>query len=642
MHKVFLVFLLAVCNLPSIAQLQLPAVFADNMVLQRDKPVSIRGWASPQKTVTISFLNKKYTAITNINGEWQLKLAAAKAGPAGSMVISTAGETITLKNILVGEVWVCSGQSNMEFTMSSFKDFYADEIKKSANENIRFVVVKRGFDNKEVAAGELSRGWSAIDPSTVGECSAVAYFYAKKLQERLKVPIGLINTSWGGTPAQSWMDTTALKAFPIYSHLYETSLKPLDFSKLKELENKQADQFRKKVAEAAAGFKATFTETYDDLQWENCQLPGNWEANGHPDLDGIAAYRIRFTLPKGFEDKQVVLHLPAIDDIDSTYINGTFVGSQAIWNELRVYKVPAGILKEGNNVLSVWIEDGIGGGGINADPQNFYLQLPRQRIPLQGPAKFKVLVPVAPIAPGVNLGSIQNAPGVLFNSMIAPILSYTIRGTIWYQGESNASEYEEYRSLFPALISNWRRRWGQGNFPFLFVQLSSYNPSPAEPAVSDWAFLREAQTMTLQLPNTGMAVTIDVGDRYDIHPKQKKQVGERLAANAFVLVYGYKNEVPAGPLYKTAVVKGNTVLLSFSNQGRGLMQKGTALSGFTIAGKDKKFVPAKATIKGNLVVVSAAEIAAPLYVRYAWANAPMDANLYNKEGFPASPFRTDK
>lgn len=642
MQKRFLLFFTLFISYSVFAQLKLPAIFGNNMVFQQGKETNVWGWGTPQKNVSISFLHKKYVTKVNSKGEWKIKLSAAKSWEGGNMIITSNTEKIVIANILIGEVWICSGQSNMEMTVQSFRDVYADEMKTAHNNNIRFVVVKRTFDNNEKKEVTLDRRWSAIDSSTVGDCSATAYFYAKNLQKKLKVPVGLIVTAWGGTFGQSWMDTIALRDFPNYKNIYEKTILPLDFLRLEQLQKEKETAFKNKIAEEAYNFKSSVQINYDDQLWENSELPGNWEQKGYPDFDGIAAYRIEFTVPAANENQEADLHLPAVDDIDSTYINGVFIGSHNVWNQLRVYKVPAGILKAGKNVLAIWVEDDRGGGGLNYDEENFYLQIAGERIPLKGKAKFKLLVPLYISSPGINYSAIQNSPGVLFNTMIAPLLNYTFRGVIWYQGESNAARYEEYRSLFPSLINCWRRRWQQGNFPFLFVQLASYNPASKEPAISDWAFLREAQTSTLKLPNTGMAVTTDIGDRYDIHPKQKKEVGERLAANAFNIVYGFKNELPAGPLLKEAVVKNNSIVLSFKNIGKGLMIKGNDLLGFTIAGADKKFVEAKAIIKTNKVVVFNEILAKPMYVRYAWANAPLEANLFNKDGFPASSFRTDK
>ena len=300
------------------------------------------------------------------------------------------------------------------------------------------------------------------------------------------------------------------------------------------------------------------------------------------------------------------------------------------------------VLKPGKNVITIWVEDTGGGGGLNEDPDNFYLQLGNSKTWLKVEARFKILIPKENIAPGINYASMQNQPGVLFNAMIAPILPYNIKGVIWYQGESNVPQHKEYRTLFPSLINGWRKRWKQPELPFLFAQLSSYNPQITEPVLSDWAYLREAQSYELQLPQTGMVVTIDVGDRTDLHPKRKKEVGNRLALNAFKIAYGFKDVINTGPAYLLSKKEGKSIHLLFRNTGSGLMIKGERLLGFSIAGADKNFVAADAVIKGEIVIVSNPAVAEPVYVRYAWSNAPLEANLFNREGLPAAPFRTDK
>lgn len=634
-------FVLLTCLLAT-AQLKLPSIFADQMVLQYGKEVNIWGWAAPGSKVDITFLHKSYTTITNPNGEWKIKLAPARAGASGAMLIASGNQKIVISHILAGEVWVCSGQSNMEFTMSSFRDVYQAEMTASKDDNLRFIVVKNTVDNKERNNAELRRGWTMVDSTTIGDCSATAYFFARKLREKLKVPVGLIVSSWGGTPAQAWMDAEAIRAFPDYSKLYETELKQLDFSALEATRIKNEKAYLRRRADAAQSFKEMTALNYNDAQWEKCSLPGNWENKGYPELDGLVAYRIAFNIQPGDETKSATLHLPAIDDIDSTYINGVFLGSQQVWNELRTYTIPPGVLKAGKNVITIWVEDTGGGGGLNDDANNFYVEAGGHKISLSGNALLSVLLRKEHLVKGVNFASLQNQPSLLFNAMIAPLVPATIRGVIWYQGESNADKYTEYRTLFPSLITNWRKRWGQEEMPFLFVQLASFNPDIKEPAESNWAGLREAQAYALQLPKTGMAVTIDVGDQQDIHPKRKKEVGERLAANAFNIVYGFKNEVPAGPIYRSHTISGNTVVINYEYAAKGLWHKGDKLQGFVIAGENKEFVPANAVIEGNTVVVSAPGISVPVYVRYAWADAPMTANLYNKEGFPAAPFRTDK
>lgn len=642
MKRAFVIIFLIMLQHSAMAQLKLPSVISSNMVLQQGREVNIWGWAAPGATVSVSFLKKTYTTKADASGAWKTKLKPAKAGAAGELTVSSGTEKLVLTNIAVGEVWVCSGQSNMEYTLSGFSDVYGEAIRSSKDDMLRYITVQNTVDNKERIDATIKHPWAAVDPSNVGECSAVAYFFAHKLRERLKVPVGLIVTSWGGTPAEAWTDEVSLKQFPNYMKLYDSAIRPLDFTKLDEIRQKNDEVYGRKRIEAVRSFYSATGIDYNDEAWEKCTLPKVWEAAGHPNLDGICAYRISFTIAAGDEQKPATLHLPSIDDIDSTYLNGTFLGSLTVWNQLRTYTVPPGTLKAGKNVITIWVEDTGGGGGLNEDKKNFFLQLGDKQISLSGDARFKILASKEDIAPGVNFASIQNLPGVLFNAMIAPLLSYTVQGVIWYQGESNVVNFKEYRTLFPAMIQGWRKRWSQSQLPFLFVQLASYNPNITEPEESDWAGQREAQTYALKLPLTGMAVTIDVGDQTDIHPKRKKEVGDRLAANALNMLYGFKKEVPAGPIYTSQTITGNSIVLHFTNVGMGLMQKGDKLMSFTIAGSDMHFVKADAIIKGNTVIVSNSVVAKPLYVRYAWANAPMDANLYNKDGFPASPFRTDK
>lgn len=624
------------------AQLRLPQLFSDNMVLDHSKIINIWGTASPGKPVTVSLFGDIKETSSSADGKWEVWYQPKLAGQRGELNVTSGTDRISLKNVTMGEVWICSGQSNMEFPLGSFRDFYAAEIRNSKNDWIRFATVQTQYSNQEETDAAMRYTWTPVDENSVGNCSAVAYFFARKLFEQIHVPIGIIITSWGGTPAQAWMDETGIKDFANYANAYEKGIKPLDFSKLNELKQKSEEAFRQKSSVVSASFKQYIQPGYDDSGWEEVTLPGVWENAGHADFDGLAAYRISFTLPPGSAGKEAVLHLPAIDDIDSTYINGQFIGTHRVWNELRTYKIGPGVLKDGKNMLTIWVEDGQGGGGLNNDPDNYYIEIQNNKIPLKGSARLKLLLSVESSFSGVNLSSVQNSPCVLFNAMIAPLLHFPFRGVIWYQGESNVPQYEEYRTLFPAMITRWRARFGQGDFPFFFVQLSSYNPSANEPALSDWAFLREAQEMALKLPNTGMVVTTDIGDQFDIHPKRKKEVGERLAANACRKIYGFKNLIASGPVFEKATASGKTLTLSFRNTGSGLLVKGDTLQGFVVAGADKKFYPAKARLQGGKIILESGQVPLPKYARYAWANAPLEANLYNKEGFPAVPFRTDK
>lgn len=641
MKTFFLLTAMAVTQFLS-AQLRLPSFLASDMVLQQQKVNRIWGRADAQQLVTVSFKNKTYSTFANGNGEWQVFLEPSVAGNAGSMVVKAGTEKIELTNILIGEVWVCSGQSNMEWKMNLCPETYKDELKSANNDNIRFVVFNKTFANSAQSDITLEKKWSSINPSTIGDCSAVAYWYAKKLYAELKVPIGLIVTSWGGTPAQSWTSFEGLHDFSNYTTPYIEKVKPLKLGDINKQKQEIKEKFKKDIQEKSAFVNEVVKPDFDDSKWPEMYLPKQWEEQGFPTMDGIVVYRLAFSVDAADAGKEAELNMPAVDDMDSTYINGTFIGSINQWDAGRKYKIPAGVLKAGRNLLVIKVQDDGGGGGLSAVEEKFNVTISNKKIQLAGKAKYNIIAVLEDITGGN--GAIEHQPAVLYNAMIAPILPLSIRGAIWYQGESNADNTKdalEYSTLFPAMINDWRNHWGQGDFPFLFVQLSSFGAVRTEPAECNWGFLREAQTKTLALPNTAMAVTIDVGNPTNIHPQQKKEVGDRLAAGALKTVYGKTKLVAGGPQLKGFSIKGNQVILEFSNTGTGLMIKGKELKHFAVAGADKKFVWADAVIKGNTIVVSCKTGVKPVAIRYAWANSPVDANLYNKEGFPAVPFRTD-
>ncbi len=641
MKLVFLFVSLFVAELLP-AQLKLPAFFTDNMVLQQQKTNRIWGWAKPNDMVSVTFNKKTYKGLVNEQGTWQIFTEPANAGEVGAVVVKAGNETIQLNNVLLGEVWVCSGQSNMEWKLNMLGNTYTDEIKTAANNNIRFVVFNKTYSNTPQQDVTLEKKWSVIQPDNTGDCSAVAYWFAKKLYQQLHVPIGLVVTAWGGTPAEAWTSFEGLYAFPNYTNTFVEKIKSLHLNDINRQTQLLLEKYQQTVRDKSGLMNELIKPDYNDSKWPEMYLPKHWELQGFPTMDGLVAYRVHFNLTDAQLVGDAVLHLPAIDDQDSTFINGVFVGTNGQWDALRNYKVPAGILKVGDNVLVIKVQDDGGGGGLDAIDDRFNLMINQQTISLKGNAKYNIIAAKEDITGGN--GNIQNQPAVLFNGMIAPVLPLSIKGAIWYQGESNADNNErsvEYRALFPAMIKDWRNQFSQGDFPFLFVQLSSFGPLKNEPAESNWALLREAQTNTLKLPNTGMAVTIDVGNPQNIHPVQKKEVGDRLAAIALQSTYNYSTAVSSGPQFEIAQFIKNQVVLEFSNVNNGLMMKGNILKYFAIAGADKKFVWANASIQGNKIVVSHKNISAPKAVRYAWADSPVDANLYNKEGFPAVPFRTD-
>lgn len=625
------------------AQLRLPAFFADNMVLQQKKVNRIWGWASPGQLVQVDFLEKNYPAYADANGNWSVFLEAAAAGKTGTMLVWAGEKEFEFKNVVFGEVWVCSGQSNMEWRMDMLKETYPQELKTARNDNIRFMVVEKTLATSPQKDLPVSTKWTPVTPETVGACSAVAYWYAKKLQKELNVPVGLIVTAWGGTPAQSWTSFEGLHDFSGYRQNFIDNIHPLKLEDMSRKLQEGRDAFRRTVDAKADYMKQLVQPGFDDSQWKEMYLPKPWEAQGFPALDGIVAFRLSFNVTAGEAGKEATLNMPAIDDIDSTYINGTFIGTMSQWDALRTYKIPAGILKEGKNILVIKVRDDQGGGGLSDGAVKFSITTGSRIIELKGNARFDIIAVLPDLTGGY--GALEHQPAVLYNAMIAPLLPLSIQGAIWYQGESNAdnkADAIEYNKLFPAMIQDWRQRWGQGEFPFLFVQLATFGAIQSQPADANWGYLREAQSATLSLPNTGMAVTTDIGNPLNIHPVQKQEVGDRLAAEAMRVVYGKTSLPSTGPQFSSFKIKGNQVILDFKNTGKGLLAKAGSLKQFAVAGADKKFYWAEAVIVGRQIIVTCKQVPNPVAIRYAWANSPVDANLYNKEGFPASPFRTDR
>ncbi len=619
------------------------ALFTDNMVLQRDIELPVWGRATPKAKVTVIFKKQKIAALADENGEWSVTLAPESAG--GPFDLKIVGkDSIILSNILIGEVWICSGQSNMEWSVSNSNNA-EEEIAAADYPNIRLFQVNHATSlnhQDDVDAG----GWQACSPATVPGFSAVGYFFGRTLHEELGIPIGLIKTAWGGTIAEAWTAGEFLREMDDFAEVMDS----LQTTATTE-EELQAEYEAKvqawqqavdaKIANAQEGGPAWEHEDVDETSWDSMELPVLWESAGLPGFDGIAWFRTSFELDSTFNGN-FTLSLGPIDDQDITFINGVKIGATGVYNTPREYTVPDGLLKPGKNVVAVQALDTGGGGGIWGDASQMWLKNADEstNIDLSGEWKYKVGVSLSDVPPRPASPDSPNRPTVLYNAMLEPLMPYAIRGAIWYQGESNATRAYQYRELFPTMINSWRANWSQGDFPFYFVQLANFRQVRDLPVESDWAELREAQSMTLSLPNTGQAVIIDIGDADDIHPKNKQDVGKRLALNALALDYG-QDIVYSGPVYTSMSIDDNRIKLIFDHVGGGLVAKDGDLSGFAIAGEDKKFVWAEAVIDGNTVVVSSPEVDNPVAVRYAWADNPV-CNLYNTEGLPASPFRTDE
>jgi sialate O-acetylesterase len=609
------------------------------MILQRDVPVNIWGWAAANEKVTVAFNNKKYAAKADVAGNWKIQLQPTKAG--GPYTISIAGKNkIVLNNILFGDVWFCSGQSNMVHQLNIHDVTYAKEIAEANNPLIRQFWIPT-LTNLLAPQKDLPYGyWKAAVGEDIRPFSAVAYFFAKTIFEKYHVPIGIINASVGGTPIEAWTSEEGLKDFSTFS---ATIQKNKDTAYINGFNRPVFANTPKQPADAGlTGAKKWFDSTYTPKGWRNINIPGYWEDQGIKDLNGVVWYRKEIDIPVSMTGKPAKVFLGRIVDADELYINGKLIGSTGYQYPQRRYKVGADVLQPGKNIFVIRVTNTGGKGGFVTD-KPYCIFSGTDTIDIKGTWQYKVGETFKPFGGSFGGGlSFQNQPAALYNAMVAPETNYSIKGFCWYQGESNAGRPEEYAGLQKALINDWRTKWKQENLPFLFVQLPGYMDYNYLPSESNWAVLRAAQLKTLTVPNTAMVVAIDLGEWNDIHPDNKKTVGERLALAAFKNAYG-ENIVHSGPMYQSAITEGNKITISFSNSGSGLIaNNGEPLSEFAIAGADKKFVWAKAIIEGEKIIVWNEEIKNPVYVRYAWADNPVNPNLYNKEGLPASPFETNK
>jgi sialate O-acetylesterase len=621
---------------------RIPKILSDNMVLQRNTGLTIWGWADKGEKVTVSFNEIKTTVKTGKDGKWLVFLPAMKEGGPFIMTIKGRNEII-LSNVMIGDIWVCSGQSNMEWPLSLTKN--AEEAIASANyPDIRLFQCPHNVQFKP--ADDVEGGaWKVCTPETVAGFSAVGYFFGASIYKDLNVPIGLLWTAWGGTVAETWISEESISKFGEFNEQMQ-EMKKYDPDQVVARRKTQIDSMMKTFGtdeKGLVGERAVWAEPgLDDTRWKNMKLPVLWENAGLFGVDGIVWFRKEFELPADVASQGITLYLGPIDDSDITWVNGKKAGETINkYSEDRIYKVPSDILKPGRNVIAVRVEDTGGGGGIWGKPEQMKIVSGNFNLSLAGQWKLRFNSSDIKVDMSSFVGP-NSFPTLLYNGMIHPFLNFPVKGAIWYQGESNAGRAYQYRTLFPLLINDWRNKWNNQAMPFLFVQLANYMKPPVEPEESEWAELREAQLMTLKLPATGMAVIIDVGEADDIHPRNKLDVGNRLALNALKIAYD-EDIVYSGPVYKSMTTSGNKIIVDFDNIGSGLVchDRYGYVKGFSVAGKDHKFYWAKAYIENNKVIVYNEKVESPVAVRYGWANNPDDANLYNQEGLPASPFRTD-
>jgi sialate O-acetylesterase len=628
------------------SKILLPSVFSDNMVLQQKTNAAIWGKATAGKAVkiTVSWNKINYGAIADASGNWKIKVATLGYGGPFSITISD-GELLVLNNVLIGDVWICSGQSNMEMPLAGWGKILNSEkeIAEAKFPNIRLLQAEHVTSSFPLNDAKVTNGgWQECSPKYVAEFSSTAYFFAREVYEKTKIPIGLIHTSWGGTIAEAWTSAESLKKMTDFSaavdKIQKLAKNPSTVSYEEKLQN-----WVKMTTEKDSGYQAGETKwaLAETTNWKSMTLPTLWEDAALKNFDGIVWFTKKINIPENWKANDAKLNLGTIDDNDITFVNGVKVGETVGYNVGRTYAIPANLLKIGENTITVRVFDSGGGGGIYGEAKDLSLtNNTAEKISLAGDWKYKVGVDFKNIEAKPYEENGPNRPTVLYNAMIHPYLQFSIKGAIWYQGESNADRAYQYRELFPTMIKDWRQKWGQGDFPFYFVQLANFMQIDPAPIESAWAELREAQQKTLALPNTGMATIIDIGDTKDIHPKNKQEVGRRLALIALAKTYGQKINY-SGPVYQSNKVEGKQIRLTFSNTENGLKAAdGAALTGFAIAGADKKFYWAKASIQGNQIIVSSDQVANPVAVRYAWGNNPV-CNLVGNDGLPASPFRTD-
>lgn len=636
-------FLILLFALPAFSQIRLPNIVRDSMVLQRNAALNIWGWASPGEKVNIRFNGSHAIAVTDAHGKWICRLPPIKAG--GPYTMELKGKnSIVLKDILIGDVWLCAGQSNMVHQMKVHNVTYAADIANADFKKIRQYWVPTATSLSGPLDNLPPGYWKSATQNDINDFSAVAFFFAKQIYLKYRIPIGIINASVGGTAIESWTSERGLADFQSLSEVIKRNK---DTAYVNDV-NRKAMLSQKGRASTGAdkGLEKSvkwYDTSYVAKNWRSINIPGYWEDQGIKDLDGVVWYRKTIDVPASMTGIPARIHMGRIIDADRLYVNGIQVGSTGYQYPQRRYNLMAGILKPGKNTIVIRVENSGGKGGFVPD-KPYFMEVGKQSIDLKGEWFYKVGQVYLPVFGRGPSGITEQAqPTALYNSMIAPLANYGLKGILWYQGESNVGNAKEYKKLLPSIIKDWRNTFSTPDLPFLYVQLPNYGDMRYLPSESGSALVREAALETLKLPSTGMAVTIDLGEWNDIHPDNKKDVGERLALVARHSVYGEKNLIYSGPLFRSAKIENNKIVLSFDHVGGGLIAvDGEPLSSFEIASEDKKFVWAEATIEGDKVLVWSPQVSNPKFVRYAWADSPVGPNLYNLEKLPASPFRTDK
>lgn len=642
MNKITRVLLTAFCFSFFIVQsnIRLPKLISNGAVFQRDTELKIWGWAAPGEPVELTFKGSSYTTKTAIDGHWSLILPPQPAGGPYTMLFK-GSNNIVLNNILFGEVWLCSGQSNMELNMHRLKDRYPEIIKNYQNDKIRqFVVSDRYHFQKPLH--QLEQGsWKEASHLNLAEFSGVAFFFAKDMFEKFGVPIGLINSAVGGSPVEAWMSEEALKEFPVsYKELQQFKNSTFVDDLVQGDKDRQQDWYQTLLLkdQGLKNGEEWYLESLDDSDWKPFEIPNYWNKDGFDYVNGSMWFRKEIFVPKSMLGKKAKLWLGRIVDQDHVYVNEKYVGTTGYQYPPRKYTLENNVLKEGRNTLAIRVINEKGAGGFVAD-KPYFLAVGNDTIALKTNWKIKLGARMLPLQ-GPTF--VRWKPGGLYNAMIAPLLNYKIKGVLWYQGESNTSNPKNYQNTFTSLIKDWRKQWAVGEFPFLFVQLSNFMKPTETPSESNWAALRQQQLESLSMSNTGMAVTIDLGEWNDIHPQNKQDVGNRLAQLAYRLAYHYKDASTSAVPKKQRFLK-NKVKLWFDYDAEGLISKnGEAIKYFEISNDGLNYHKANTKIKGSKIIVWNTNVELPIAVRYAWSNNPSMVNLYSNNGLPVSPFQVLK
>jgi len=609
-------------------------IFGDNMVLQRGKPDTIWGWSQPGDNVRVEMGGHQASGVAGSDGRWQVMINPPKAG--GPYTVTIDGrQSVEFKNVMVGDVWLCGGQSNMQLQLRSALNG-EDEVKAASYPKIRYFTVADhvAYHKSEVVDGT----WKVVSPDTAGSLSAVAYYFARKLQPEIHVPIGLVVDSVGGTPAEAWTSADALKPL----HDFDMPLAQVD-----KLAAEGAPEYGNYIMhwydEYDAGAKERwFAPNLDDSDWKTVDVPGDFAALGVPDTPAVAWFRKEIDVPNPVPDWHTMIMPGSIERMNTVYINGTWIGASSWLGDPSAYFVRPGVLRPGKNLIAIRVFKTRPDGGLMTKPDEPNLVLgDKTSISLSGEWQAKLSVDARPPhALPAEWDSWPVMPTVLYSGMLAPVAPLEIRGAIWYQGEQNTPRGYQYRKILPAMIGDWRNAFGQGDFPFFIVSLPRFSPRSAVPVDDGWADLRESQAIAATtVPDSCLAVTIDTGDAANIHPKLKEPVGDRLAFCALAMSYR-KHVVYSGPTLKSVDRRPGEIRLRFAHTEGGLAVKGAKLGEFSIAGEDRKFHWADARISGNKVIVSSPDVPHPIEVRYAWQSNP-EATLFNGAGLPAGPFRTD-